>query len=127
MNDPYGAYNTFVGLGFTGLLFLPISDGYLSYGEGSRVRLNSATYDDADGVTFSASESPVGVFNLKFTGSLIFDMSGNVTGMAGTWTGTAFIFNPQTVRHGEPVNGKIPLSTFPITYAHGAWSANRQP
>jgi hypothetical protein len=87
MSDPYGAY-TFVGLGFTGLLFLPISDGYLSYGEDSRVRLNSATYDDTDGVTFSASESPVGAFNLKFVGSLIFDMSGNVTGMAGTWTGT---------------------------------------
>jgi hypothetical protein len=126
MSDPYGTY-TFAGLGFTGLLFLPISDGYLSYGEGSRVRLNSATYDDADGVTFSASESPVGAFNLKFVGSLIFDMSGNVIGMAGTWTGTAFIFNLQTAAHVEPVIQKIPPFSFPITFAHGPWSANRQP
>jgi hypothetical protein len=126
MSDPFGTY-TFAGLGFASLLFA--AEGRLYYGDSSYVLISNATYDDADGtVAFSAGESPVGAINLKFIGSVILDMTGNVTAMAGTWTGTAFIYNPQTAGHVEPVIGKIPPFTFPPSFAHGAWSAfNRQP
>jgi hypothetical protein len=126
MSDPYGNY-TFAGLGFTGLLFMPADLGRLFYGEGSVVVIEEVPAADAE-VAFNAPESPLGAINLKFVGSLIFDTTGNVTAMAGTWTGTAFIFNPQTARVVEPVVGKVPPFTFPRTFAHGAWSAfNRQP
>jgi hypothetical protein len=53
------------------------------------------TYIDATGVvTFNAGESPTGVTDLNFTGNIVLDMSsGDVTGIAGTWTGRAVLSN----------------------------------
>jgi hypothetical protein len=128
MSDPSGDY-TFSGLGFTGLRFYQNFSqyiGYLYYGEGSHIELSGATYTDATGVvTFSAGESPAGVVDLNFTGEVILDMSGNVTGIAGTWTGRAVLSNaPPAAAHAEP---SIPRPIIPILQAHGAWAAfNRQ-
>ena len=129
MSNPSGDYS-FAGLGFTGLQFFQDGNqyiGYLYYGEGSSIAISGATYTDATGVvTFSASESPAGVRALNFTGNIILDMTGNVTAIAGTWTGLAFIYVLAATAHADPAIHRIPPNP-PIMQAHGAWTAfNRQ-
>jgi hypothetical protein len=129
MSNPSGDY-TFSGLGFTALRFFPDGSqyiGYLYYGEGSALAVSGATYTDATGVvTFSAGESPAGVVDLNFTGNVILDMSGNVNGISGAWTGRAVLANaPPAAAHAEPGIPRRPV--IPILQANGAWAAfNRQ-
>ena len=83
-------------------------------------------------VTFGAGASPAGIRELNFTGNVILDMSANVTAIAGTWTGRAFINAPVAAdlaapapAPAEPAIHKIG-QIIPIL-AHGAWTAfNRQ-
>ena len=137
MSNPTGDYG-FAGLGFTALRLLQEDGskwiGYLYYGgEGSTVTISGATYTDATGVvTFGAGASPAGIRELNFTGNVILDMSANVTAIAGTWTGRAFINAPVAAdlaapapAPAEPAIHKIG-QIIPIL-AHGAWTAfNRQ-
>ena len=90
MSNPYGNY-TFAGLGFASLYF-PLEDtGSLSPAQGN-ILISNKTYTDATGVvTFSAGQSPAGVTDLNFTGNIILDLSGNVTAIAGTWTGRSHL------------------------------------
>ena len=129
MSNPSGDYS-FAGLGFNGLKFFQDGNqyiGYLYYGEGSSIPVSNATYTDGTGVvTFSASESPAGVRALNFTGNIILDPTGNVTAIAGTWTGLAFIVVLPAAARAEPTIYRIPPIN-PIVNAHGAWTAyNRQ-
>src|SRR5262249_21164466 len=95
--------------------------------------ISGGTYTDATGVvTFNVAGSPAGVTDLSFTGTIILDLTGNVTAIAGTWTGRSLI----TVLPGAadaaasaPAQADIrrigPIG--PILQAHGAWAAyNRQ-
>jgi hypothetical protein len=149
MSNPTGDYNTFAGLGFTGLRFYQDGSqyiGYLYYGQDSSTPISGATYSDATGiVTFSASESPAGVTDLNFTGTIILDMSGKVTAIAGPWTGRVVnvpvavapaaaaaapaapaAAAPAAAAPAEPAIKKIgPI--IPIFHVQGMWAAlNRQ-
>jgi hypothetical protein len=127
MSNPSGDY-MFAGLGFIGLRFFQDGSQYvgnLDYEDGF-IEISSGTYTDATGgVTFSAAESPAGVVDLNFTGNIILDLSGNVTAIAGTWTGRAVLSNaPPAAAHAEPAIRRPPI---PILQANGAWAAfNRQ-
>jgi hypothetical protein len=133
MSNPSGDYN-FAGLGFNGLRFGQDGgqySGYLYYGEGSSTPISGATYTDTTGVvTFGAGKSPAGVSDLNFTGNIILDLNGDVTAIAGTWTGRSIINAPveaatAVAPTADPVTQKI--GNIPILQAHGAWSAfNRQ-
>jgi hypothetical protein len=83
------------------------------------------TYIDATGVvTFNAGESPTGVTDLNFTGNIVLDMSsGDVTGIAGTWTGRAVLSNAPLAARPEVT--KRPDFTHKRTYEerHGATAA----
>jgi hypothetical protein len=132
MSNPSGDY-AFAGLGFTGLRFFQDGTkyiGYLYYGQGASTAISNPTYTDATGVvTFGAGESPAGVADLNFTGNIILDMSGNVTAIAGTWTGRSFISVLPAVAASAAAQADIrkigPI--IPILQSHGAWAAfNRQ-
>jgi hypothetical protein len=135
MSNPSGDYE-FAGLGFTGLRLQPEGSQYianLSYAQGGSTATSAATYTDATGaVTFSAGESPAGVTDLNFTGNIILDLTGNVTAIAGTWTGRSILkvfpgpAAPAASAQAAPAIQRIgPIG--PILQAHGSWAAfNRQ-
>ena len=147
--NPIGDY-TFSGLGFTFLRFLLDGSqyfGYLYYGEGSYIAISGATFTNTTGaVTFSAEESPAGVRSLYFTGSVITDQTGNVTGIVGSWTGISFIAlppeatakaaTPAPVAAAAKAATPAPVAAtrratvsaesairFPIVTAYGNWAA----
>jgi hypothetical protein len=134
MANPSGDYS-FAGLGFTALRFNPDGSqwiGYLYFPDGGAQTggnepISNATYTDATGVvTFSAGTSPEFIRDLNFTGNVILDPSGNVTAIAGTWTGRAFVFPilGKAAPAAEPATQKVPQYTVPVS---GAWAAfNRQ-
>jgi hypothetical protein len=119
----------FAGLGFIGLRFFQDGSQYvgnLDYEDGF-IEISGGTYTDATGlVTFSAAKSPAGVVDVNFTGNVILDLSGNVTAIAGTWSGEKVLplSNAPPAAHAEP---PIPRPPTPIQQANGAWTAfNRQ-
>ena len=138
MSNPSGDY-TFAGLGFTGLRFFQDGSqyiGFLYYGQGSSIAISGATYTDAtEVVTFNAGSSPAGISDLNFIGNIILDMSGNVTAIAGTWTGRSIILpiaeasaiatSGSSAQAAPAIQRTGPI--IPILQAHGSWAAfNRQ-
>jgi hypothetical protein len=117
----------FAGLGFIGLRFFQDGSQYvgnLDYEDGS-IEISGGTYTDTTGVvTFSAAKSPAGVVDVNFIGNVILDLSGNVTAIAGTWTGEKVLPLSNAPAVAEP---PIPRPPNPIRQANGAWAAfNRQ-
>jgi hypothetical protein len=128
MSLPSGDYG-FAGLGFTGLRLFQDGDRYvgcLYYGEGRDIAIIGATYTDVTGgVTFNATESPAGLADLTFTGSIILNLRGDVGAIAGAWTGRAFNHASADPRAALEVRRTDPI--IPILQAHGAWTAfNRE-
>jgi hypothetical protein len=131
MSNPSGDYS-FAGLGFTGLRFAQGGSqyfGYLYY-PGGNTAVSGAAYTDATGVvTFSVAQSPAGIDDVNFIGNIIIDMSGNVTAMAGTWTGRGIITNAPVVAaalaEGAQAAPAIrrPGPIIPILQVHGSWAA----
>ena len=89
MSNPDNNFD-FAGAGFV-LLSLDIgttSSGSLTDGSGFQP-LSNITFDGTTGATsFAVAESPtIGVRNIKFSGNVINDGSGNAIGFTGTWQG----------------------------------------
>jgi hypothetical protein len=89
MSNPDNNFD-FAGAGFI-LLSLDIgttSSGSLTDGSGFQP-LSNITFDGTTGaVSFAVAESPtIGVRNIKFSGNVIDDGSGNAIGFTGTWQG----------------------------------------
>jgi hypothetical protein len=89
MSNPDNNFD-FAGAGFI-LLSLDIgttSSGSLTDGSGFQP-LSNITFDGTTGaISFAVAESPtIGVRNIKFSGNVINDGSGNAIGFTGTWQG----------------------------------------
>jgi hypothetical protein len=132
MSNPDNNFD-FAGAGFI-LLSLDIgtiSSGALSDGSSSQP-LGNITFDDATGaISFDVAESPtIRVRNIRFSGNVINDDSGNAIGFTGTWQGvrvpipveesaTAAAQSAPTKRE-EPALGVLPPPIFDVW---GSWAA----
>ena len=132
MSNPDNTFD-FAGAGFIllGLDVGTISSGTLSDGSSSQ-QLSNITFNDATGaISFDVAESPtIRVRNIKFSGKVIDDDSGNAIGFTGTWQGvrvpiireesaTATAQSAPT-KPKEPALGVVPPPIFDVG---GSWAA----
>lgn len=123
----------FAGAGFI-LLSLDVgttSVGTLSDGSSSQP-LSNITFDDATGaISFHVAESPtIRVQNIRFSGNVINDDSGNAIGFTGTWQGVQMPViieeSATAAAQSAPAKRKEPaLGVFPppIFDVGGFWAA----